>query len=130
MTEPVIVVAAALIVDAAGRMLLVRKRGTDRFMQAGGKPEPGETPRETLLRELAEELGFVPDPASIEPLGRFDAAAANEAGHLVRADVFRIRADLDAVPAAEIAEARWCSRADALALGDRLAPLARALLDL
>ncbi len=50
-------VSAAVIMDADGRLLLVRKEGTTAFMQPGGKPEPGESPSETLSRELAEELG-------------------------------------------------------------------------
>jgi 8-oxo-dGTP pyrophosphatase MutT (NUDIX family) len=41
---PTIRIAAALIDDDSGRMLLVRKAGTPWFMQAGGKIEPGETP--------------------------------------------------------------------------------------
>ena len=36
---PSIRIAAGLIVDRAGRVLLVRKRGTKTFMQAGGKIE-------------------------------------------------------------------------------------------
>ena len=124
-----IVVSAALIVDAAGRVLLVRKRGSDRFMQAGGKPEPGETAYQALLRELSEELGFQPDHDAVEPIGRFDADAANEAGRTVSADVFRIVASPLPTPLAEIAEARWFTPAQADALGVRLAPLARMLLD-
>ena len=41
MSEPIRIVAA-LIRDAAGRVLLVRKRGTTTFMQPGGKREVGE----------------------------------------------------------------------------------------
>lgn len=125
---PVVEVVAALITDSAGRLVLVRKRGTERFMQAGGKPEPGETPRQALLRELAEELEYRPAPEQLDHLGRFESAAANEPGHLVRAEVFRIRTDADLRPAAEIEELLRLSPAEAAALGDRLAPLARDLL--
>src|SRR5690606_8583644 len=45
-------VSAAIIVDGEGRVLVVRKHGTTRFMQPGGKPEPGEIPAQTLAREL------------------------------------------------------------------------------
>jgi 8-oxo-dGTP pyrophosphatase MutT (NUDIX family) len=51
---PSIRIAAGLIVDHAGRVLLVRKRGTQTFMQAGGKIEPHESPVEALARELEE----------------------------------------------------------------------------
>ena len=35
-------IVAALIRDRAGRVLLVRKRGTTAFMQPGGKRDSGE----------------------------------------------------------------------------------------
>ncbi len=104
-------VAAALIVDGAGRLLVVRKTGTSVFMQPGGKYEPGETGAQTLARELHEELGLVIAPDALEPLGTFTAPAANEAGMLVEAEVFRAAVEPTAAqsltPAAEIAELRW-----------------------
>ncbi|KGE76866.1 NUDIX domain-containing protein, partial [Halomonas salina] len=62
---PILHIAAALIEDAEGRLLLVRKRGTEAFMQAGGKIEPDESPDEALARELEEELGQ--PPTRLEP---------------------------------------------------------------
>jgi len=103
----VIHVSAALIVDDAGRLLVVRKRGTTVFMQPGGKPHAGETPAQTLSRELAEELGAIVPPDELEPLGSFTAAAANEAGATVIAEVFRARLRGPVAAAAEIAELRW-----------------------
>ncbi|PZU45430.1 MAG: NUDIX hydrolase [Microbacterium sp.] len=123
-TVRVIRVSAAVITDAVGRLLLVRKAGTTAFMQPGGKPESGETAAETLARELAEELGLQLAPEALEPLGEFTADAANEPGFLVVADVFR--ADIgtqEPVPDAEIAELRWITRDQASTL--EVAPLAR-----
>lgn len=117
-------VSAAVITDEAGRLLLVRKTGTTAFMQPGGKPEPGESASQTLSRELAEELGVFVDPHALQPLGSFTAAAANEPGHLVVADVFT--ADIGTQGpevGAEIAELRWITRSDAEHL--EIAPLAR-----
>lgn len=117
-------VSAAVILDADGRLLLVRKQGTTAFMQPGGKPEPGESPSETLSRELAEELGVTVAPDELEHLGAFTAAAANEPGFLVVAEVFaaQLGAQQPAV-GAEIAELRWITRRDADEI--EVAPLAR-----
>lgn len=117
-------VSAAVIVNDRDELLLVRKTGTTAFMQPGGKPEPNETPAETLSRELREELGLSVDAADLRPLGLFTAAAANEPGFVVVADVFE--ADIgDQLPviAAEIEELRWVARAEAAQL--EVAPLAR-----
>jgi 8-oxo-dGTP diphosphatase len=120
----VIVIVASVIVDADGRLLLVRKRGTDSFMQAGGKPDPGEAPRDALVRELHEELGLVVDPVALHALGRFHAPAANESGWVVDAEVFRVPASVahsSAVASAEIEELAWVTRAEAASM--RIAPL-------
>lgn len=116
--------SAAVITDADGRLLLVRKNGTTAFMQPGGKPEQGETPAETLARELAEEVGIDVSPADLEPLGSFTASAANEPGFAVVAEVFRVDiGDQRPTPDAEIAELRWVTAATAS--GIEIAPLAR-----
>jgi len=105
--QPVIRVSAVLAVDDAGRLLVVRKRGTEVWMQPGGKPEPGETPAETLARELHEELGVALDPAELEPLGTFTTDAANEAGTTLIADVFAARIEHPVVADAEIDAVQW-----------------------
>lgn len=119
---PDIRVSAAVILDDTGRVLVVRKKGTVRFMQPGGKPEPGEGPAQTLVRELHEELGVLIDEADLRPLGTFVSEAANEPGHRVVADAFAASLDPDAVTVqAELAELRWITPDDAERLP--LAPL-------
>lgn len=119
---PDIHVSAAVIHDRDGRVLVVRKEGTTAFMQPGGKPEPDETPAQTLARELDEELGLRVEESRMRPLGRFVSAAANEPGHRVVADAFAFTIDADAVAVrAEIAELRWITPADVVDL--ELAPL-------
>ena len=116
-------IAAALAIGSDGRLLLVRKRGTAFFMQPGGKIEPGEAPVDALRRELFEELGLVVAASGPEPLGRFSAAAANEAGRIVEAELFRLAVMGPVQPAAEIEEAVWVRAAEAERLN--LAPLTR-----
>jgi 8-oxo-dGTP diphosphatase len=119
-----IFVSAAVITDAAGRVLVVRKRGTTVFMQPGGKPEAGESAAEGLSRELNEELGLVVAPDALEPLGTFESDAANEPDHRVVAATFRTTAEPSAVAVrAEIEELRWITRSEAASLP--LAPLSR-----
>ena len=106
---PTIRIAAAVIVDAAGRILLVRKRGTTAWMQPGGKVEPGEQPADTLVRELGEELGLAVDVGALDHWGRFGSAAANEPDHLVDCDIYAVEITTQPVAAAEIEELRWVS---------------------
>jgi len=116
-------VAAALIVDNEGCLLLVRKAGTRWFMQAGGKIEQGEDSLATLRRELYEEIGVTFEPGDPTYLGCFDAPAANETGQIVKAELFHLILTEASMPAAEIEEAIWV-RPDA-AEGLPLAPLTR-----
>jgi 8-oxo-dGTP diphosphatase len=121
------VVAAAVIED--GRLLVVSKNAApDVFYLPSGKPEPGETARQTLLRELGEELGVRPTGMAL--LGDFDGVAALERVPM-RMTVFL--AGLSGVPrpAAELAALGWTSGADeylpllAPAVRDQVIPFLR-----
>lgn len=63
MTEnPTMIVVAAALIDASGRILL-QQRAAGRHMEGlwefpGGKVEFGELPEAALVRELREELGI------------------------------------------------------------------------
>ncbi len=120
---PTIKVAAAIINDTQGRTLLVRKRGTDFFMQAGGKMEAGENPLSALSRELKEELGMELDETATKYVGRYTAPAANEEGYLVEAEMYLMQIDQEVFPAAEIEEIAWFNIGRPIDLP--LAPLTR-----
>lgn len=117
-----ITVTALCLLDDGGRLLLVRKRGTALFMQPGGKPEAGETPAQTGVRELSEELGLTVPPEELTLLGTWTGPAANEADTLLVATVFLCPLDGEPRPAAEIEEIDWLDPGTASARAD-LAPL-------
>lgn len=98
-------IAAAIIVDREGRVLLVRKRNTRFFMQPGGKFQDGETALATLRREVFEELGCSLLEADF--LGVFTAPAANEPWQTVQASLFSAVIAGDVKPGAEIEEVCW-----------------------
>ena len=61
MTEQGYVRVIAAIIEKDGRILIGKRRSgrfADKWEFPGGKMEPGETPEECLMRELAEELGI------------------------------------------------------------------------
>jgi 8-oxo-dGTP diphosphatase len=66
-TGPVLV-AAAVVIDAGRVLLSQRKAGTHlagAWELPGGKVEPGEDPRDALVRELREELGVAAEVGDI-----------------------------------------------------------------
>ncbi|MFE1599159.1 (deoxy)nucleoside triphosphate pyrophosphohydrolase [Methylobacterium sp. ID0610] len=74
MADPLklLLVVAVALVDTDGRVLLAQRppgktlAGLWEF--PGGKIEPGERPEETLIRELAEELGIAVKEPCLAPL--------------------------------------------------------------
>jgi 8-oxo-dGTP diphosphatase len=67
-----VLVAACALVDADGRVLIAQ-RPAGKAMAGlwefpGGKVEAGERPKDSLIRELEEELGIVVREACLAPL--------------------------------------------------------------
>lgn len=67
-----LVVAAAALIDADGRVLLAR-RPAGKAMAGlwefpGGKLDDGETPEDALVRELREELGIETKASCMAPI--------------------------------------------------------------
>jgi ADP-ribose pyrophosphatase YjhB (NUDIX family) len=128
---PMIRCVGAIVHDAAGRLLLIKRGhapGAGLWSLPGGRVEPGETDAQAVIRELLEETGLSIQPGSLvgrverpAPAGVyeiFDYAAVVTGGAL--------RAGDDAAGAA------WVSRAefDRLAgRGELVALLAETLRD-
>ena len=117
-------IVAAVIRDTTGRVLLVRKRGSDTFIQPGGKREAGETALDTLARELSEELGVTLQPDSALALGHFSDAAVHETGYQVEAEVFACAVEGMPQASAEIEALTWVDPS-ALPPALCIAPLSR-----
>jgi len=108
----VIRIVVAVIRDAAGRVLLVRKRGARVFQQPGGKRDPHDADDlATLARELCEELGVTLVPSSAQYLWRASAPAANEPGHTVEGEVYAVSVTGEARARAEIEALHWVNPA-------------------
>lgn len=103
-------IASAIITDASGRCLLVRKRGTTHFIQPGGKMETDELPVAALSRELQEELNLSLISKDFSYVGCFTDEAINEPGRVVIAEIYHsVISATDIQPAAEIEEVIWYS---------------------
>lgn len=80
-----LLVAACALVDRDGRVLLARrpegKSMAGLWEFPGGKVEPGESPEDTIVRELSEELGIETKKACLAPLAF--ASHAYEQFHLL-----------------------------------------------
>ena len=83
--RPVILVAAAALVDVDGRVLIARrpegKSMSGLWEFPGGKVQPGETPEAALIRELQEELAVDTRSSCLTPLAF--ASHAYEDFHLL-----------------------------------------------
>ena len=110
MIEPLIHVSAVVFRDVNDKVLTVRKRGTEKFMFPGGKPELGESALDTAIREVKEEIGIGLEAKQLTQIGVYEAPAAHEAKHTVVATVFTYDGDtIEPQMAAEIAELSWVS---------------------
>ena len=106
--KPLLLVAAAALVDADGRVLICQRppgkalAGLWEF--PGGKVEPGETPETCLIRELDEELGIAVTHACLAPF--VFASHGYESFHLLM-PLYLIRRWEGRVTAREHAALAW-----------------------
>lgn len=128
--NPTLLVVAAALIDAAG-LVLLQKRRPGRAMAGlwefpGGKVERNELPEDALIRELAEELGVSIDAASLTPVA-FASAPLGDRHMILLLYLCRAwRGDPHALDAAAL---RWVRPADmrGLAMPPADAPLVLSL---
>lgn len=111
-------VFAALVFlrDRSGRFAVVYSPRRQEWASPGGGREEGETPRQTVVREVLEETGLVLDAEALRPCGveRFTPLTPGrwpQAGGCLQ--VFQTRVDADAPPmrasADDVTGWRWVS---------------------
>ena len=99
---------AAGIIIKDRKMLVERSQGKPAFIGPGGRLEPGETPKQALVRELSEEFQIQVAESDLEPFGRFSAGAANHPGQQVHMETFLVKHWKGEIrPASEIEEIMW-----------------------
>ena len=106
--KPIVLVAAAALIDADGRVLLTRrppgKAMAGLWEFPGGKVDPGETPEHALVRELKEELGIDTRGSCLAPVAFASHAYAD--CHLLM-PLFACRVWRGAPAALEGQELKW-----------------------
>jgi len=105
MTNKVITIAAAIILNEQNQILLVRKKDTDFFMHVGGKLEPNELPEAALSREILEETGCEMEILSY--IGKYETVAANELNHSLVSYLYQVKLKSQPQVQAELAEMQW-----------------------
>jgi 8-oxo-dGTP diphosphatase len=111
--KPVILVAAAALIDPEGRILIAQrpegKNMAGLWEFPGGKVDAGETPEYALMRELEEELGIETRPCCFSPIAF--ASEEYEAFHLLM-PLFVCRIWRGIPKALEHAALKWVKPAD------------------
>ncbi len=106
--KPLLLVAAAALVDADGRVLICQRPASKALAGLwefpGGKVEAGETPEACLIRELDEELGIAVTHACLAPF--VFASHGYESFHLLM-PLYLIRRWEGQVTAREHAALAW-----------------------
>ncbi|HZG26890.1 MAG TPA: NUDIX domain-containing protein [Ensifer sp.] len=104
--------SSAIVIDG-DRYLLVRRANPpakDLFAFPGGRAEPGETPDETALRELAEETGLSGDNPRL--FATYELSGKTGGGYFLSVFLVDCRERRDVTALDDALEAGWYSAAD------------------
>ena len=98
--------SGVIIIDR--KVLVERSKGKEYFVHPGGKIEPGETPKQAVVRELKEEFSIDVREADLAPFDRNSAPAAHSPEVDVHMEVFIVKKWQGEIkPDNEVEEIRW-----------------------
>ena len=109
-----VVVAAGVVIEGGRVLLTQRKQGAHlagAWELPGGKVEPGEDPRDALVRELEEELGIAVTVGEIVDVTFHRYPDAANAVLLLFFEAVRVRGSLDP-EARDVAAFAWAGPAE------------------
>ena len=124
MEPPRVPCAGAVVHDAAGRLLLIRRGrepGRGLWSLPGGRCEPGESAAETAVREVREETGL--DVAAGPLVGRVERAGLGGVVYVIDDFACTVLGG-ELAPGDDADDVRWVDAA-----GLALLPLSEGLLD-
>ncbi|MDH5642783.1 MAG: NUDIX domain-containing protein [Gemmatimonadota bacterium] len=113
-----ITASALVLLPATGSILLVKHLKLGRWLQPGGHTEPEDRfPRDTALREAAEEAGVKIDRGETAGLVALDVHAIPASGKEPHHEHFDLMfgfsaADTGLCPSKEVGDAVWCEPGD------------------
>lgn len=96
-------IAGIIIKDK--KLLMVKKYDESHFIMPGGRVLEGETPEQTLRRELKEELDV--ELVSMKFFKTYEAPHFKEKNKIVRMDTYFVEIKGDPKPTSEINEIKW-----------------------
>ncbi len=103
---------AAGIIIRDRKLLVERSVGRTHFISPGGTIEPGEEPKQTLIRELMEEFKIDTAEENFEEFGTFSAPAADQEDKQVIMTVYLVKNyDGEPTPDNEVEEIAWITSA-------------------
>jgi 8-oxo-dGTP pyrophosphatase MutT (NUDIX family) len=108
MSDTLLIDKIALIYIRDRKVLATRSAGKDAWYLPGGKREAGEKDKQTLMREIREELSVDIKPETVKYLGTFQAQAHGKPpGVFVQMTCYTAEFDGELKASQEIAEFDW-----------------------